>query len=106
MPQMPFTSDQLSFLKEHIPLWLAEQHFGKPMAVYEMEIHERIVRVEEELKHQRHMIQHIIDQMDKRFEQMDKRFDALTRRMDRFMIWSFGTSLTMAALIIGILKYT
>ena len=45
-------------------------------------------------------------EMDKRFEQVDKRFDQLTRRMDRFMIWSFGTSLTMAALIIGILKYT
>ncbi len=103
---MPFTNDQLSFLKDQIPLWITEQHFGKPIAVYEMEMRERIVRLEEELKHQRHMIQHIIDQMDKRFEQVDKRFAQLTRRMDRFMIWSFDTSLTMAALIIGILKYT
>ena len=35
---------------------------------------------------------------------MDKRFEALTRRIDRFMIWSFGTSLTMAAIIIGVLN--
>ena len=62
MAEPVFTSEQVNYLKEQMPLWLAEQ--------------------------------------------VDKRFEALTRRIDRFMIWSFGTSLTMAAIIIGVLKYT
>ncbi|MBK5931136.1 hypothetical protein CCR82_11525 [Halochromatium salexigens] len=33
--------------------WLADQRLGKPVAVYEIELRERMVRVEEELKHQR-----------------------------------------------------
>ena len=30
--------------------WLAEQSLGKPVAVYEIELRERMVRVEEEVK--------------------------------------------------------
>jgi len=36
------------------------------------------------------------EQVDKRFEQVDKRFDAITTRMDRFMIWSFATTVSAA----------
>ncbi|MDQ1336102.1 MAG: hypothetical protein QG552_3052, partial [Thermodesulfobacteriota bacterium] len=39
-------------------------------------------------------------------EQVDKRFESLTRRIDRFMVWSFGTSVTMAGVIIAVLKLT
>ena len=138
MAEPVFTSDQVNYLKEQMPLWLAEQSLGKPPIVYEIELRERMIRVEEELKYQREMIRSILTQMEKRFEQsdkryeelrldmnarfeqvdkrfeqiekrfeqVDKRFEALTSRIDRFMIWSFGTSLTMAAIIIGVLKYT
>ena len=45
---------------------------------------------------------------DKRFEamqqQMDQRFDALTRRIDRFMVWSFATTLTVGGLVVAALK--
>ena len=46
---------------------------------------------------------------DKRFDamqaQMDKRFDALTRRIDRFMIWSFGITVSSAGIIIAVLRF-
>ena len=44
------------------------------------------------------------EQIDKRFDQFDRRFDALTRRMDRFMVWSFSTTLAVGGIVIGVLK--
>ena len=44
------------------------------------------------------------EQIDKRFDQVDGRFDALTRRMDRFMVWSFSTTLAVGSIVIGVLK--
>ena len=45
-----------------------------------------------------------IEQVEKRFDQVDRRFDALTRRMDRFMVWSFSTTLAVGGIVIGVLK--
>jgi hypothetical protein len=99
---------------------------------YELDIRERIVRVEEELKHQRElMLQSFeisskrfeemridmnkrfeemrtdmnkrFEQVDKRFEQIDKHLTIITNRMDRFMFWSLG--LTVSA-VIAIIKLT
>jgi ATP adenylyltransferase/5',5'''-P-1,P-4-tetraphosphate phosphorylase II len=88
---------------------------------YELEIRERIVRVEEELKHQRELMlqgfemsnkradefradmsKHF-EQVDKRFEQIEKHLTIITNRMDRFMFWSLG--LTISA-VIAIIKLT
>ena len=44
------------------------------------------------------------EQIDKRFDHVDRRFDALTRRMDRFMVWSFSTTLAVGGIVIGVLK--
>jgi len=84
----------IRFIKEHLGEWLAEQSLGKPAAVYEIELRERMIRVEEELGHQRELIKTVLEQMDKRFEAMqkemdrrfdavDKRFEALQKEMDR-----------------------
>jgi len=56
-----------------------------------------MVRIEEELKHQRELIKTILEQMDKRFERME-------RRIDRFMVWSFATTLTVGSLVVAALK--
>lgn len=114
---------------------------------YELELRERIVRVEEELKHQRELliegfkqvdkrfeqvdkrfeqidkrfeqiekrfeqidkrfeqVEKRFELIDKRFEQFDKRFEALTSRIDRFMIWSFATTLTVGGLIIAAIRF-
>ena len=42
--------------------------------------------------------------MDKRFDAVDRRFEALARRIDRFMIWSFATTLTVGGLVVAALK--
>ena len=105
---MPLTKEILdvlqAFVKENFSEWIAEKSLGKPPVVYEIELRERMVRVEEELKHQRELMQQGFALMEKRFEQADKRFEALTKRLDRFMIWSFGTTFTAAALVIAAIK--
>jgi len=119
---MNLATEDIRFIKEHLGEWLAEQSLGKPPAVYEIELRERMVRVEEELRHQRELIKTVLEQMDKRFEAVDKRFEALqkemdrrfdavdrrfealTRRIDRFMIWSFAITLTVGGLVVTLLK--
>jgi len=64
---------------------------------------ERIVRVEEELKHQRELMRQGFELMNQRFEDMNKRFDALTRRLDRFMLWSLGIYVTGIGAVIALL---
>lgn len=135
---MSLAQEDIEYIKAHIGDWLAELSLGKPPAVYEVELRERMVRVEEELKHQRELMKQGFEQMDrrfeamqnqmdkrfelvdkrfeqvdkrfeqvdKRFESMDSRFDALTKRMDRFMIWSFGVTISTAGIIIAVLKLT
>ena len=52
-------------------------------------------------------------QMDRRFDASDKRFEAIENRLDklsqqmfRFMVWSFGTTVTASGIIIAVLKLT
>ncbi|QEP42895.1 hypothetical protein D5085_07015 [Ectothiorhodospiraceae bacterium BW-2] len=65
---------------------------------YELELRERTIRVEEELKHQRELMQQGFAQMERRFEQVDKRFEEqcngfknemreLSCRHDRQFMW-------------------
>jgi hypothetical protein len=63
-----------------------------------------MIRVEEELKHQRELMQQGFAMMDKRFEAADKRFEEITSRLDRFMVWSFSTTVTVGGLVVAILK--
>ena len=123
---MSLAQEDIEFIKQHLGEWLTEVSLGKPPAVYEIELRERMVRVEEALKHQGELIQQLIQQMDKRFEQvdlrfemiekrfeqvdkrfeqMDQRFVELQRRMDRFMSWSPGMTLTVGGIVIAVLKF-
>jgi len=83
---MALAQEDIQFIKDHLGAWLAEQSLGKPPAVYEIELRERMVRVEEELKHQRELIKTLIEQMDKRFDaaqkQVDQRADEIGKRFD------------------------
>jgi len=134
---MPLAHEDIQFIKEHLGEWLAEESMAKPPVVYELELRERSVRVEEELKHQRelmlqgfkqmdHRFEQVdkrfeamqkqmdkrfeqvdkrFEQVDKRFEQVDKRFESLTARIDRFMIWSFGITVTVGGVVIAAFRY-
>ena len=106
------------YVQGHLSEWLPEQATHISNFSYPIELTERIIRVEEELKTQRElmkqgfeemdkrftMMQHNIDkrfeqvdkhfeQVDKHFEQVDKRFESLERHFDkRFtMMFSFIT---------------
>jgi hypothetical protein len=105
---MALAKEDIEFIKEHLGEWLAEVSLGKPPAVYEIELRERMVRVEEELKHQRELMRQGFEQVDKRFEQVDKRFeqvdrrfDEMIKRSDRHFLWLIGFITTIAALIIA-----
>ena len=141
---MALAEQDIEFIKQHLGEWLTEASLGKPPAVYEIELRERMIRMEEELKHQRELMrqgfammdkrfEEILHQLDKRFDavdkrfeemqhqldkrfeavdkrfetmqgQMDRRFEEITRRLDRFMVWSFSTTVTVGGLVVAILK--
>lgn len=50
---------------------------------YELDLRERTIRVEEELKHQRELMLEGFKQMEKRFEQMEKRFEQVDKRFEQ-----------------------
>jgi uncharacterized protein (DUF3084 family) len=50
---------------------------------YELDLRERTIRVEEELKHQRELMFEGFKQMEKRFEQVDKRFEQVDKRFEQ-----------------------
>ncbi len=125
---MALAKEDIEEIRELIAAALAAQHpemTGNNVR-YELEIRERILRVEEELRHQRELMQEGFKQMEKRFEQIDKRFEqmekrfelidkhfeqvdkrfeAMTVRIDRFMVWSFATTLTVGGIVIAAIKY-
>lgn len=74
------------YIRESIPSILVEQSIGKPPVVYEIELRERIVRVEEELKNQRELMKAGFEQSEKRFEQVNKRFE----EMFRYVSWVYN----------------
>jgi hypothetical protein len=123
---MALAEEDIRFIKAHLGEWLAEQSLGKPPAVYEIELRERMVRVEEELRHQRELmrqgfeqvekrfeqvdkrfeqIDKRFDQVDRRFEQSDKRFDEMLKRHDRQFLWVLGFIATSAGLVISAIRF-
>ncbi|PKM37059.1 MAG: hypothetical protein CVV06_07825 [Gammaproteobacteria bacterium HGW-Gammaproteobacteria-10] len=50
---------------------------------YELDLRERTVRVEEELKHQRDLMIQGFEAMEKRFEQVEKRFEQIDKRFEQ-----------------------
>ena len=53
---------------------------------YELDLRERTIRVEEELKHQRELMFEGFKQMEKRFEQVDKRFEQVDKRFEQMQL--------------------
>ncbi|MCB1934558.1 MAG: hypothetical protein KDF59_01330 [Nitrosomonas sp.] len=125
---MALAKEDIEEIRNLIITIISEQQrdMGSNNVRYELEIRERIVRVEEELKHQRELmlegfkqmekrfeqidkrfeqIDKHFEQIEKRFEQIDKRFEIMTARIDRFMVWSFSTTLVVGGIVIAVIKY-
>ncbi len=94
----------------HIADWIKESNII-PFSSYEKEhynlierdisLSERIVRVEEGIKHQGDLLEKMLDQLDKRFEElrldMNKRFSQLQ--------WTMGLGFTILAVLMGIFNF-
>ena len=73
---MALAQEDIEFIKNNLGNWLAEQSLGKTPMMYEIELRERLVRVEEALKHQRELMRQGFDLIEKRFAQIEKRLDS------------------------------
>jgi len=62
---------------------IATPEMGNANVRYELDLRERTIRVEEELKHQRELMLTGFAQMEKRFEQVDKRFEQVDKRFEQ-----------------------
>lgn len=71
------------YVQSHLLEWLPEQVSTPLKFTYPIELTERMIRVEEELKNQRELMKQGFDQIDKRFEQVDKRFEQMQLNMDK-----------------------
>ena len=66
------------YVRGNLGAWFKEANLDR-----DMELRERTIRVEEELKTQRELMREGFVQMGKRFEQVDKRFEAMQHNMDK-----------------------
>lgn len=85
---------------------------------YDLQIFERMTRVEEELRNQRELLikqnetmQFGFSQIDKRFDDVNKRFEDVNKRFDdvnkRFamLTWIFGIGFTIIATVISLSSF-
>lgn len=124
---MALAKEDIDYIKAHLSDWLAEQSLGKPPVVYEIELRERMVRVEEELKHQRELMHEGFKRMDKRFERVEKRleeqraetnkrfdeqraetakgFDEALKRQDKHFLWLLSFIACSLGILLAALRF-
>ncbi|MFO7879879.1 MAG: hypothetical protein R6V52_07575 [Bacteroidales bacterium] len=71
------------YVRENLPNWLSDMNLTPTTDFHGMTLHERWIRVEEELRNQRDLISTVLHQMDKRFEQVDKQLSIMREDMDK-----------------------
>ena len=67
-----------SYIRDNLKLWIGESGANQLINEREMEIRERIIRVEESLDKHIALTRQGFEQVDKRFESIDSRFNRLT----------------------------
>jgi len=109
------------YVKSHLPQWISETKEVLHASLHqrELDILERVVRVEDELKNLREVMEERFGKMDERFEaqqrQMDERFEAqrvlTNERFDHlekrtsFIQWGIGIGFTAILVLMGVLNY-
>lgn len=71
-----------SYVRQNLPQWIREVTPQPSAPQTDPVLLERVVRVEEELRSQREIIQHGFGLMEKRFDQIDKRFEQVDKRFE------------------------
>ena len=86
-PEVTLRDDDVRRIGDYVKPWLrdlVDQIIPRPaFAGIEQQLLERMVRVEEELKSQRELMDARFTAVDKRFESMDKRFEDLISHTDK-----------------------
>ncbi|MDO9164159.1 MAG: hypothetical protein Q8N35_11900 [Methylococcaceae bacterium] len=80
---------------------LMREEMDKRFDLMREEMSKRFEQVDKRFEH----VDKRFEQVDKHFEQVEKRFEALTIRIDRFMIWSFATTLSVGGIVIAAIKF-
>ena len=83
------------YVRRNLGAWIREV---APRMVTDRELLERMVRVEEELKYQRELMQQGFGAGDRRFEDINKRLEDMNRNSTRWF-----TVLTVMVAVIGLL---
>ena len=93
-----------NYVKKNLGTWLAEAEYGPPGCV----LLERLIRLEEELKAQRQIMEARFDAVDKRIEDlihyMDKRFEAVDKRFSNIQ-WVMGLGFTLMAGLMAVFNF-
>ena len=95
-----------TYVKRHLPEWMGELRRER-----ELDLIERIVRVEEEVKSLRVVMEARFVGVDKRFESVDKRFESIDQRFEdmnrRFsqLQWMMGIGFTLLAALMGVFNF-
>ena len=78
-----------NYVKDHIAEWINETNIipfsnNRPNYIErDNTLSERIVRVEEAIKHQGELLERMLGFTEKRFEQVDKRFEQIDKRFEQ-----------------------
>ena len=117
-PVLELGNEELKKIGDYVQSHLSEWVHGSNVIEFktnrEMDLLERMVRVEEELKNQRELMNIGFTSMDKRFEQMqiymDKRFEQIDKRFEqvdkRFESFEKRFNRITAILAIGFITVT
>lgn len=88
-----------------------QQHLSEWLPAPVLQLNERIIRVEEELKSQRELMKQGFDQMEKRLDQIDKRFEQVDKRFNDFnkrftgMMWLIGTGFVLLSTLMSLYAF-
>ena len=107
---MEFTKEQLeqigSYIESNFDRFGAKSNVVQ-LRPYDIQLIERMTRIEEELRSQRELMQLGFNQMDKRFESMQKqsdtRFDDMNKKFN-MITWMMTAGFTIIATVITLIS--
>ena len=107
---MEFTKEQLeqigSYIESNFDRFGAKSNVIQ-LRPYDIQLIERMTRIEEELRSQRELMQLGFNQMDKRFESMQKqsdtRFDDMNKKFN-MITWMMSAGFTIIATVITLIS--
>jgi archaellum component FlaC len=87
---MALADADLQQIKRHFSAWLVEANLEARPSQFDLQVQERVARVEQGMDHQLELMRNgfalvetRFEQVDKRFEQVDKRFEQVDKRFDQ-----------------------